>query len=238
MNDGILRSTLCRLGSFALCLAVIGHVLPLADNAFGQTTNGVDGADINLDPLRRDIPRADLYMAVPGGVYAVTGKGADVSDGTIEEQAAQRHGGLIVGYCLKASCRYITHLVVIQICSSQIGGPDGTDYLTLGVVRLPYGKKAGFLKSLQGRDYAYNFETFGPFEQQLPLAYTSDSVDALYALSADGLGPIAPLDYLGQTPNPKQDPETRALQATMYRNADGVPYPYFQVRHFCQQPVS
>jgi len=235
MNDGILRAICRRLGLLALCLALTGGAMTRAEIAFGQTSNGVD-AD-NLDPLRRYIPRADIFMPVPGGVSALTPPTID-AETTIEGQAAQMHGGLIIGYCLKASCRYITHLVVLQVCYNQIGGPEGTDYLTLGVVRLPYGNKPGFLKSLQGRDYARNFHAYGPFEQNLPLDYTSDSVDALYAMAADGVGPIAPLDYLDQAPSPNQSPETLALHATMYRNDDGVPYPYFEVRHLCQQPVS
>ncbi|MGI9436237.1 MAG: hypothetical protein ACR2Q4_15675 [Geminicoccaceae bacterium] len=197
----------------------------------GDLANGID-----LDPLRQFIPRADIYMPIPGGVSALTE--APTNAETIEEQAAQMHGGLIVGYCLKASCRYVTHLVVLQVCHNQIGGPNGTDYLTLAIVRLPYGKKPGFLKSLQSRDYAYNFRAYGPYEQNLPLESASNKVEALYAMAADGAGPIAPLDYEGQTPIARQSPETLALHATMYRNDDGTPYPRFQVRHLCQQPVS
>jgi hypothetical protein len=196
-----------------------------------EPANGID-----LDPLRRYIPRADIFMPVPGGVSALTRPPAN--GGTIEEQAAQMHGGLIIGYCLKASCRYVTHLVVIQVCNNQIGGPDGSDYLTLAVVRLPYGNKPGFLKSLQGRDYAYNFQAYGPYEQSLPLDSASNKVEALYAMDADGVGPIAPLDYLGKVPKDQQGPETLALHATMFKNANGVALPHFQVRHLCQQPVS
>ncbi|MEZ5932696.1 MAG: hypothetical protein R3F54_12195 [Alphaproteobacteria bacterium] len=213
------------------------HILD-AMPARGQTpaSHPTNGDAIDLDPLRRYIPRADIYMPIPGGVAALTSP-ADYA-GTIEEQAAQRHGGLIVGYCLKASCRYVTHLVVLQVCNNQIGGPDGSDYLTLAVVRLPYGNKPGFLKSLQGRDYAHNFQAYGPYEQSLPLGSASNKVEALYAMAADGAGPIAPLDYLGHTPKSQQSPETLALYATMFKNADGVPFPHFQVRHLCQQPVS
>ncbi|MGI9433459.1 MAG: hypothetical protein ACR2Q4_01285 [Geminicoccaceae bacterium] len=198
---------------------------PSAASAYGN---------IDIDPLRGYVPRADLYMPVPGGVYAVT----DTSDlQTIEEQEAQRHGGIIVGYCLKASCRRVTHLVVIQVCSGKIGGPDGTDYLTLGVVRLPYGKTAGFVKSLQGRDYAYNFEAFGPFEQILSID-SAGQVEALYALDTDGAGPVEPLDYLGQMPKQPQRQETLALNLTMFQNETGTSYPFLQVRHLCEQPVS
>jgi hypothetical protein len=193
---------------------------------------------LDLDPLRRFIPRPDIFMPVPGGVSALTPP-SDYENTTIEEQSAQMHGGLIVGYCLKASCRNITHLVVLQVCNNQIGGPDGTDYLTLAVVRLPFGKKPGFLKSLQGRDYAYNFRDYGPHEQTLPILDSMiNGADALYALSADGTGPIAPLEYTGESPSPQQGRETLALHATMFKNADGVPYPHFEVRHLCQQPVS
>jgi len=191
---------------------------------------------IDLDPLRQYIPSPDIFMPIPGGVSALTTPPAEAD--TIEEKSAKMHGGLIIGYCLKASCRYVTHLVVLQVCHNQIGGPDGSDYLTLAVVRLPYGKKAGFLKSLQGRDYAYNFDAYGPYEQNLPIDSASNKVEALYAMAADGAGPIAPLDYQGQAPSTDQSPETLALHATMYQNPDGVPYPRFEVRHLCQQPVS
>ena len=228
-----------RFRDCLVALSLIGAVVIQAPPSLGQTsasTNaGVDPVD--LDPLRRYIPRDDIFMPIPGGVSALTSP-ASGSNETIEEQAAQMHGGLIIGYCLKASCRYVTHLVVLQVCNNQIGGPDGSDYLTLAVVRLPYGKKAGFLKSLQGRDYAYNFQAYGPYEENLPIGSASNKVDALYAMAADGAGPIAPLDYLGPSPKARQSPETLALHATMFKNPDGVPYPYFEVRHLCQQPVS
>lgn len=219
---------LSLLGSFLV------PPLPVLAQSSTPTNGSIDGVD--LDPLRRYIPRPDIFMPIPGGVSALTPP-ADY-EGTIEEQSAQMHGGLIVGYCLKASCRYVTHLVVLQVCNNQIGGPEGTDYLTLAVVRLPYGSKPGFLKSLQGRDYAHNFKAYGPYEQSLPLDSASNKVEALYAMAADGAGPIAPLDYEGQTPVSQQSPETLALHATMFKNPDGVPYPHFQVRHLCQQPIS
>ncbi len=198
--------------------------------------SAASNVSIDQDPLRHYLPDAQLFMPVPGGVSALTTP--DASAETIEDRAAQLHGGLIVGYCLRASCRYVTHLVVIQVCFNQISGPEGTDRLVLAIVRLPYGNKPGHLKSLQGRDYAYNFETYGPFEQMMPLGTVSDKVEALYALAADGVGPIAPLDYQGQQPTQPQSHETLALHMTMYKNETGTPYPYFQVRHLCQQPVS
>lgn len=221
------RTSLMLLAVIAMSLVIFGG------RSFGQSSGGPGQAD--LDPLRRFIPRDDIFMPVPGGVSALASPPAHAE--TIEDQATQMHGGLIIGYCLRASCRYVSHLVVLQVCNNLLGGPDGTDYLTLAVVRLPFGKTPGFLKSLQGRDYAYNFETYGPFEQNLPIDST-DKVEALYALAADGAGPIAPLDYLGQTPKQPQSPETLALHMTIYQNDTGTLYPYFQVRHLCQQPVS
>ncbi len=191
---------------------------------------------LDQDPLRHYLPDSTIYMPVPGGVSALTTPSAEAK--TIEDRAAQLHGGLIVGYCLRASCRYVTHLVAIQVCNNQISGPDGADKLVLGIVRLPHGNKPGYLTSLQGRDYAYNFQAYGPYKQPMPIDTLSDKVEALYALAADGVGPIAPLDYLGQQPKQPQSSETLALHMTMFQNETGTPYPYFQVRHLCQQPIS
>lgn len=196
----------------------------------------VGGDPADNDPLRHYMPDPTIFMPVPGGVSALTTPGPEAD--TIEERAAQLHGGLIVGYCLRASCRYVTHLVVIQVCFNQISGPDGMDKLVLAIVRLPYGNKPGHMKSLQGQDYAFNFRTYGPFEQMMPIDTMGNKVEALYALAADGVGPIAPLDYAGQQPKQPQSSETLALHMTMYQNETGTPYPYFQVRHLCQQPVS
>jgi hypothetical protein len=220
-----------RWGWF-LTVVACALVLCVSDRLQAQPASG----PLDQDPLRHYLPDATLFMPVPGGVSALT-DGAAASE-TIEERAAQRHGGLIVGYCLRASCRYVTHLAVIQVCSNLISGPDGSDKLVLAVVRLPYGNKPGYLKSLQGRDYAHNFQTYGPFEQTLPLSVISNKVEALYALAADGVGPIAPLDYQGQQLKQPQGSETLALHMTMYQNPTGTPFPYFQVRHVCHQPVS
>lgn len=217
-----------RLLSTAVALVLFGGM--------GQAIAEAENGALDLDPLRHSLPDPSIYMAVPGGVSALTKPSAEAK--TIEDRAAQLHGGLIVGYCLRASCRYITHLVVIQVCFNQIGGPEGADRLTLAVVRLPYGKTPGYMKSLQGRDYAYNFRTFGPYQQAMPIDTVSDKVEALYALAADGVGPVAPLDYQGQIPVEPQSSETLALHMTMFKNDTGVPYPYFQVRHLCQQPLS
>jgi hypothetical protein len=210
------------------CAVLIGA----SDRPSAQSADG----PLDLDPLRHYVPDDHIYMPVPGGVYALT----DIPPGfeTIEDQRSQRNGGLIIGYCLRSSCRYISHLVVVQVCSAQIDGPDGTDSLVLAVVRLPYGKKPGFLKSLQGRDYAYNFHHFGPHEQVLPLGNVDSKVEALYALAADGVGPIKPLDFQGQQPKQPQSSETVALHLTMFPNDQGYPAPYFQVRHLCQQPIT
>lgn len=205
------------------------------DGALGESAVQSSYEAIDRDPLRAYLPRSDIYMPVPGGIAAVTDGAAP--DSTIEEQATQRHGGLIVGYCLRASCRRVTHFAVLQVCSNRIGGIDDSDQLVLAVVRLPYGDTPGFLKSLQGRDYARNFVDYGPFNQNLPSDDTAE-VEALYALSATGMGPVAPLDYLEQSPKRSQDRETLALHMTMLVNANGRPFPRFEVRHLCQQPVS
>lgn len=205
------------------------------NRAFGGAPAQSSYGPVDLDPLRQYLPRQDIYMPVPGGIVALTDEPADAR--TIEERAATRHGGMIVGYCLKASCRHVTHLAVLQVCSNRIGGPNDANQLVLAVVRLPYGKTPGFLKSLQGRDYARNFVDFGPFNQHLPSDSTVD-VEALYALSADGMGPVAPLEYRGPVPKQPQSHETIALHLTMLKNARGITFPRFEVRHLCQQPVS
>ncbi|MGH1480609.1 MAG: hypothetical protein ACRBM6_18075 [Geminicoccales bacterium] len=220
-----------RVGLFPL-IAIFALIAGTAGPLEAQS----NGAPLDQDPLRHYLPDDNTFMPVPGGVSALTTPSAEAD--TIEEKAAQLHGGLIVGYCLRASCRYVTHLVVIQVCFNQISGPDGSDKLVLAVIRLPYGKTPGHMKSLQGRDYAYNFEAYGPFEQVMPLGSLSDKVEALYALAADGVGPIAPLDYQGSDLKNPQSDDTLALHMTMYKNDAGAPYPYFQVRHLCQQPVS
>jgi len=230
------------MGKFSGRLAVILLLTLLLGShaAKTQSSNSITSeqalSGVDQDPLRHYLPDSKLYMPVPGGVSALTTPSAEAE--TIEDRAAQLHGGLIVGYCLRASCSYVTHLVVIQVCNNQISGPDGADKLVLGIVRLPHGKKAGHLTSLQGQDYAYNFQAFGPYKQPMPIGTLSDKVEALYALAADGMGPIAPLDYLGQQPKQPQSSETLALHMSMYQNDTGTPYPYFQVRHVCQQPIS
>jgi len=98
-----------RLAFLMFCFSLTAH----AQESPGDLADGID-----LDPLRQFIPRPDIYMPIPGGVSALTEAPANAE--TIEEQAAQMHGGLIVGYCLKASCRYVTHLVVLQVCHNQI----------------------------------------------------------------------------------------------------------------------
>ena len=220
-----------RVGWFSLMIA--GALIASVSVQLSAQQNGVA---LDQDPLRHYLPDPSIFMPVPGGVSALTTPSAEAE--TIEDRAAQLHGGLIVGYCLRASCRYVTHLVVIQVCFNQISGPNGTDKLVLAIVRLPYGNKPGHVKSLQGRDYAYNFEAYGPYEQVMPIDTMSDKVEALYALAADGVGPIAPLDYQGGNLKQPQSSETLALHMTMYQNDTGIPYPYFQVRHLCQQPIS
>ena len=212
-----------------LALVLLSGVFPRSPAAGGEP--------LDLDPLRRFLPRLDVYMQVPGGIAALTDDAEDRS--TIEKIAANRHGGLIVGYCLRASCRYVTHLAVFQVCSNRIGGPGDSNRLVLAVIRLPYGDTPGFIKSLQGRNYAFNFTEYGMSDQPLTVG-SSDRVEALYALLADGAGPVAEVDYdVNQTPAPRQSSNTLALHMTMTRNpTSGRLFPHLEVRHFCEQPVS
>lgn len=194
------------------------------------------GGGPDVDPLRHFLPRPDIYMQVPGGITALT---SDADAGrTIDDIAANRHGGLIVGYCLRASCRYVTHLAVLQVCSNRIGGPGDSSRLVLAIIRLPYGNTPGFIKSLQGRNYAFNFAAYGMFDQTLTVG-SVDRVEALYALSSDGVGPVAEIDYLGQAPSLQQSSTTLAMHMTMMQNpASGLVFPHLEIRHYCEQPVS
>ena len=191
---------------------------------------------IDLDPLREFLPRDDIFMQVPGGVLAVEDGGTP--EDTVEQRRQNRNGGLVVGYCLRASCSHVTHLAVLQVCASQTGGPDGTDHLILGIVRLPFGETPGYLMALRGRDYVTNFFFFVPFVQPFVDAGTDD-VTALYALSAHGMGPVAPLEYQGLSVKDDQSPDTIALQMELVRDRiSGAQFPRFEVRHYCRRHVS
>lgn len=191
---------------------------------------------IDLDPLRRYLPRADIYMQVPGAQLAVEDT-ADTAE-ALEERAHGRHGGLIVGYCLRSSCTWVTHLAVLQVCSNRVGGLKDAEQLVLGVIKLPYGDTPGQLVTLQGRNYIENFQRNGPYTQPLDGTYRPDDT-SLYALWADGAGPVAPLEYLGLAIDPKQSPHTLALQMAIVRNQrTGWRVPRLEVRHLCERPMS
>lgn len=186
-----------------------------------------------LDPLRQYLPRADLFMQVPGGKIAIDA--ADVADpAPVEEQRSERHGGLVIGYCLKASCSRVTHLAVLQVCSGLIGGPEGRNHLVLGVVRLPFGKTPGYVRSLQGRNYMHNFTTRGPNEQQL-IGTENQEIHANYNLLVKGTGEVAPLEYVGFEIKAVQSLKTLAVRMTTVRDiAAGIPFPRIDVRHLCK----
>ena len=184
------------------------------------------------DPLRKFLPRSDLFMQVPGGQLAVGG--ADAEADTIEHQKDHRHGGFIVGYCLKLSCTRVTHLAVLQVCHSRVGGISGEHELILGVVKLPYGGVPGTLRALQGRNYAANYSSFGPFEQILT-DKSAESVSSNYAILTEGMGPVAPLEFVGLSPKRSQSPMTRSLQLNIVRDGrSGARIPRFEVRHLCE----
>lgn len=192
--------------------------------------------EMNTDPLRQFLPRRDLFMPLPGGVAATT---SDAEAGaSVEETLRQNHGGLVVGYCLKSSCSRVTHLAVLQVCGSRIGGPKGRDELVLGFVKLPLGHMPGYLMSLQGRNYADNFSANGPVRQEL-VEQDTEGVDSLFSLWADGMGPVAPLEYLGLAISPRQGRDTLSLQLTMMRDPrTGHPFPRLEVRHLCKRSMS
>lgn len=191
---------------------------------------------IDLDPLRKFLPREDIFMPVPGGVLAVESDAKP--EDSVEQRRENRNGGIIVGYCLRASCSHVTHLAVLQVCGNQLGGPDGINRLILGIIRLPYGETPGYLMSLRGRDYAANFSSYGPFVQ--PLTDTGGTgVFSLYSLSAKAMGPVAALEFQGLQVKDDQRPETVALQMEVVRvGISGPPFARFAIRHYCRQQLS
>lgn len=220
---------------FAALIAVACPVW--AGSTLAQTSGALTGPQVSFDPLRRHLPRSDLYMQVPGGQWAV----ADVSkvEGSMEKKAEQRNGGLVVGYCLKSSCTRVTHLVVLQICNSRIDGLKGRRKLVLGVVKLPYGDSPGQLMSLQGRNYAKNFVALGPFRQTLISSGGAESVSSVYTVLSEGAGPVEPLEFLGLLLKEPQDPRTRSLQLTIVNDhRSGIRFPRLEVRHLCKWKMS
>ncbi|SMF12208.1 hypothetical protein SAMN06265365_105228 [Tistlia consotensis] len=220
-----------RSAVFALLLGV----LLTAVSAVPATRAG--SASIDRDPLRRLIPSPELYMPVPGGQLGI---GSRVHKGeTIEQIKAQADGGIVVGYCLRAACSHITHLVVMQVCGNAVGGPGGADRLVLGVVRLPYGRTDGYIKTLQGRDYAENFATYGPAEQILPAA-GDNTGSGLLALQTVGMGPVQPLVFEGMRVASPQSRDTLALQMVAPRGGAkyGLQNARIEIRHLCQKHLS
>ncbi len=207
----------------------------LAAPAIGASGDQAE-APLDIDPLRRFLPRADIFVPVPGGVAAL--KEDQHPGDTIEESLRRRHGGLVVGYCLRASCSRVTHLAVIQVCNNRIGGAEGNRELVLGVIKLPFGNAPGWLVSLRGRNYVENFAVFGPFRQDLvDLAMTSGN--GVYSVIAEGKGAVAPLQYLGLMMAPEQSHDTIAVQYTLesFPQSD-IKLPRLDVRHYCDRPMS
>jgi len=206
--------------------------------AWGATDDDNASPEVDLDPLRRFLPRSDIFMPVPGGIAAVSGDPAQGESGSVAERAQRLHGGLVVGYCLRASCSRVTHLAILQVCNSRIGGLDGSDRLILGVVKLPFGDVPGRLMSLQGRNYVENFSLYGPYTQDLVDETGADN-SALHNIWAEGMGPVAPLQYLGLSVKAQQSRETIALQMTVvpFQRSD-LRLPRLEVRHFCEKPMS
>lgn len=210
-----------------LCVVVALMLSWLTGSAAAQSHVGdIDYGNLDYDPLRRFMPSDDLFTPVPAGRLALKMEAAE--DDSFEDKRANRHGGMVMGYCLKSSCSYITHIVVEQVCANQIGGASNGQRLVLGVMKLPYGRSGGFLKSLQGRNYAENFARFGVHE--VPLKQESS---VKLNVIARGMGPVAPLAFDGDKPAPVQDPATLTFQQDMMANTH-----VFEVRHLCQSPLS
>lgn len=186
----------------------------------------VRAQDAYLDPLRQFMPDSKLFMPVPAGRLAVKVE----ADETVafEDQRDRRNGGMVAGFCLTSSCRYVTHIVVEQVCSNRIGGALDDQKLILGIVTMPYGKKAGRLLALQGRPYGEMFDLYGPFEQAM-----TDEADILVKLTAKGMGPVTPLIFDGMAPAIDQPSEAFSLRLDKQGDLH-----QFEVRHYCRSPLS
>lgn len=189
------------------------------------------------DPLRQFLPPSNLFIPVPGGIAAVGDPGVDT--GAFEERKAKRNGGLVIGYCLILSCNRVTHLAVLQICDNRIGGLTGKQELILGVVRLPSGNTPGYIKALQGRNYAVNFRLNGPIEQALTPGGVAESNSANFMVDAEGMGPVAAMEYQGLTVKALQRADTITLQlVSVGSQGSDIYFPRFEVRHLCEMQFS
>ena len=104
MQGRVRKLSVLALLCGALVAPPIGKSAPPARAATND--NAVTGP-LDRDPLRRFLPRSDIFMPVPGGVAAVSAEGAlgkPALAQSIEERMHNLHGGLVVGYCLRASC--------------------------------------------------------------------------------------------------------------------------------------
>ncbi len=224
--------------SFILCSCILTLALTFGSTQLlAQTARYDDGLSgkIHYDPLRPYLPRADLFMPVPGGVVAAEDE--SLVGLSVEERAANLHGGLVVGYCLKSSCSRVTHIAILQICNNRLGGLDGSDTLVLGVMKLPVGTSPGYLLALQGRNYAENFADFGPYSLDLVEDVSLDG-SAVQNIVAEGKGPVAPLGYDGRGLDEEQGPETRTLEYSVLRfEGKKLLIPHIEVRHLCKQPI-
>ena len=202
-------------------LLLVVYLLPAM--ALAQT---IDYDNLDYDPLRKFMPNDKLFMPVPAGRMAVRVEGS--SEDSIEDQMANRNGGILIGYCLKTSCSWVSHIAVEQICANHIGGAAKQQRLILGIIKMPYGRHPGYIKSLRGRNYAENFQLYGPFEQLL-----DDESDANLKVVAIGKGPVAPLEYEGNQPKEIQARETLTFQFDRHSGRR-----FFEIRHLCRSPLS
>lgn len=205
------------MGQGLRLLAVLGLLWPLAAQS-GQLPDA--------DPLRRFVPDERLFMPLPAGRLAVTTIADD--DASFEDKRDARHGGMVAGYCLKSSCRYVTHLVVEQVCGNRIGGAHDEQRLILGIVSMPYGAKPGKLLALRGRPHDEMFAEFGPYEEPV-----TEEADIMLKLTAKGMGAVAPLVFDGSRLAAEQPRDTVSLRLDKRGDLH-----QFEVRHYCRSPLS
>jgi hypothetical protein len=234
MVSGEFMRTFHWISFFSIFLLATLH--SIASSAQPKPTGAAPPSHIDPDPLRRFLPPADLFMPVPGGLSGVGDPSAE--PGTIEEQKSRRDGGLLVGYCFKFGCSHVTHLAVLQVCDNYIGGKNGKNELVLGVVKLPYQNMPGYLKALQGRDYALNYFRNGPVEEVLTESFIQDGSSNYMAL-VEGRGPVQPLEYYGLMRKKTQSPNTISLRVEIMENKiSGIRFPRFEIRHLCDREFS
>lgn len=108
------HTSLSRVVLPALLLSISLILLCLATSlctARAQPSSKTSHVTLDPDPLRRFLPPSNLYMKVPGAHWAV--EDAQDSNAHFEELRDKRNGGIVVGYCLRASDCPMARILVI-----------------------------------------------------------------------------------------------------------------------------